>query len=56
MKAENSNACVKVNWNVCRIAIVLLLPVVPSAVYMVLTNPIIQSKITQIIHSIEIAC
>jgi hypothetical protein len=45
VKTENPSACVTVNCKACISAIPLYLSVVPSGVYKVSINPIIQSKI-----------
>jgi hypothetical protein len=44
VKTENLNVCVTVNYKMCRSAIALQLSVVPSGVYKMSINPIIQSK------------
>jgi hypothetical protein len=51
VKTENPGACVTVKCKACKIAIVLQLPVVPSAVCKVSINPIIHFKTCVVSHS-----
>jgi hypothetical protein len=51
VKTENPSACVTVNCKVCRIAIALQLPVVPSCVNKVSINAISQSRTHLISHA-----
>jgi hypothetical protein len=51
VKTENLSVCATVNCKVCRSAIALLIPVVPSCVNKVSKNPIVQSKNPSISHA-----
>jgi hypothetical protein len=51
VKTENPSACATVNRSVCRIAIELQLPVIPSCVNKLSINPIIQSRTRLVSHA-----